>query len=115
MTTLDTGARRAHLDDGTTVGYDCCVLATGSAPVRLPVPGAEGALYLRTLADARVLCDRVGQARSVVVVGSGFIGCEAAVSMALRGCDVTVCSNDRGRRPGPQRRRRSPPGRRALG
>lgn len=95
VTTLDAGARRAHLDDGTTIGYESCVLATGSVPVRLPVPGADNAQYLRYLTDARLLSDRVGQARSVVVVGSGFIGCEAAASMALRGLDVTVCSNER--------------------
>lgn len=92
---LSPAGYRARLDDGTTVDYRNCVLATGATPTRLPVPGAEDALYLRYLADARTLRDRVGQVRSAVVVGSGFIGCEAAASLARCGLEVTVCSTER--------------------
>ncbi|MEQ3553370.1 FAD-dependent oxidoreductase [Pseudonocardia nematodicida] len=84
--------RLARLDDGRTVGYRRCVLATGAAPVRPSFPGADLGLYLRTLDDARRLRDRAAGARSAVVVGSGFIGCEAAVSLARRGLEVTICS-----------------------
>ncbi|MFP5071938.1 NAD(P)/FAD-dependent oxidoreductase [Pseudonocardia nantongensis] len=93
--TLSPAEYRARLDDGTTIDYRQCVLATGATPTQLPVPGAENGLYLRYLADARTLHERIGPARSVVVVGSGFIGCEAAVSMVRRGLEVTVCSNER--------------------
>jgi len=92
---LSTDDRSARLDDGSTVTYRQCLLATGSAPTPLPVPGADSGLYLRTLADARTLDERLGQAGSAVVVGSGFIGCEAAVSLARRGLRVTVCSDER--------------------
>ena len=95
VTALFPADRRAHLDDGTEVAYDRCVLATGSAPVPLPVPGGATGRYLRTLSDARTLVERLRDVRSVVVVGSGFIGCEAAVSLAGRGLDVTVCSTER--------------------
>ena len=64
--------------------YDACVLATGAEPALLPVPGAteEWVLLLRSLATARVLRDRAAAAKTAVVVGSGFIGCEAAASLA---------------------------------
>jgi len=87
--------RLARLDDGGTVAFRQCLLATGSAAAALPVPGADTALYLRTLADARTLDERIGYAGSAIVVGSGFIGCEAAASLARRGLRVTVCSDER--------------------
>lgn len=95
VTELSTEDHRVRLDDGSTVAYRKCLLATGSAPVRLPVPGAEDGEYLRTLSDARALIGRVRPAGSVIVVGSGFIGCEAAVSLARRGLEVTMCSTER--------------------
>lgn len=70
--------------------YDALVLALGAAPTALPVPGADRALTLRSLADARKLREAAGAAQSAVVVGAGFIGCEAAASLALRGVTVTV-------------------------
>lgn len=94
VTELSTQDRRARLDDGGTVAFETCVLATGSAPVPLPVPGGADARYLRRLADARALLGDLRHARSVAIVGSGFIGCEAAASLASRGLDVTVCSDE---------------------
>jgi 3-phenylpropionate/trans-cinnamate dioxygenase ferredoxin reductase component len=82
------------LDDGEVLSYDACVLATGSEPIRLPVPGAEDPeiLVMRTVENSTRLQDRVEENGNVVVVGSGFIGCEAAASLALRGADVTLVS-----------------------
>ena len=68
--------------------YDACVLATGAEPARLPVPGADDPGILdAALAcdDARVLRARAERRRSAIVIGSGFIGCEAAASLAMRG------------------------------
>jgi len=67
---------------------DVVVLAVGSAPVR--VPGWERALVLGTADDAAVLRDRLSRARSLVVVGAGWIGAEVAGVAAGAGCDVTV-------------------------
>src|SRR5215213_6554502 len=77
--------------------YDACVLATGSEPVRLPVPGAADPeiLVMRTLENSDRLRDRVGDGDRVVVVGSGFIGCEVAASLSLRGAKVTLVSLER--------------------
>lgn len=89
VTGLDAGRRLATLADGSRVRFGRCLLATGAAPRRPPVPGAEHALLLRTLDDARRLRDRAPGAR-VVVIGGGFIGVEAAASLAARGAVVTV-------------------------
>ncbi len=81
-------------DAGERFSYDACVLATGSEPVRIPVPGAEDPeiLVMRTLENSARLRERVGGGDRAVVVGSGFIGCEAAASLSLRGADVTLVS-----------------------
>ena len=93
---LDPAARELHLQDGASMRYDACVLATGSAPCRLPVPGADhpAVHHLRSRADADALLAAARQARTAVVVGSGFIGCEAAASLAARGIEVTVLSQE---------------------
>jgi NADPH-dependent 2,4-dienoyl-CoA reductase/sulfur reductase-like enzyme len=91
---LDTDHRVVTLSDGETLGYGCCILATGASPKPLPVPGAEGSgvRYLRSRQQARQLRAAAAAARSAVVVGSGFIGCEAAASLARRGLAVTLVS-----------------------
>jgi NADPH-dependent 2,4-dienoyl-CoA reductase/sulfur reductase-like enzyme len=96
VTALDPAARRLRLADGSTLGYDACVLATGAAPARLPLPGADDPqiLSLRSLHDARILRGRAEAARSAVVIGSGFIGCEAAASLAMRGLRVALVSDE---------------------
>ncbi|MDA0168367.1 FAD-dependent oxidoreductase [Solirubrobacter taibaiensis] len=94
--TLDLTARTLTLFTGEAIPYDACVLATGAEPMVLPVPGAteEWVLLLRSLATARVLRDRAATAKTALVVGSGFIGCEAAASLAMRGVDVTLISDE---------------------
>jgi NADPH-dependent 2,4-dienoyl-CoA reductase/sulfur reductase-like enzyme len=91
---LDPGARTVTLAGGETLAFGACVLATGSEPARLPVPGAEHALLLRSLDSAIELERRAADAHSAVVIGSGFIGCEAAASLALRGLRVTLISDE---------------------
>jgi 3-phenylpropionate/trans-cinnamate dioxygenase ferredoxin reductase component len=76
------------------IRYDACVLATGSEPMRLPVPGADDPeiLVMRTVENSSRLRERVGEDDRVLVVGSGFIGCEAAASLSLRGAKVILIS-----------------------
>lgn len=83
--------------------YDACVIATGSEPVRLPVPGGDDPeiLTMRTIADSTRLQERVVPGARVVVIGSGFIGCEAAASLSMRGARVTLISMEEA----PQRER----------
>lgn len=70
--------------------YDVLVLACGAAPAALPVPGGERALQLRSLDDATQLRRAAEGADSAVVVGAGFIGCEAAASLARQGLTVSM-------------------------
>lgn len=76
--------------DGELHRYTSLVLATGASPSPLPVNGGERALLLRSLADAERLRTAGSAAKSAVVVGAGFIGCEAAASLARRGVTVTL-------------------------
>jgi len=70
--------------------YAAVVLACGATPTALPVPGGESALQLRSLTDARRLRRAGEDADAAVVIGAGFIGCEAATSLARRGVAVTL-------------------------
>lgn len=74
--------------------YDICVLATGSEPLRLPVPGADDPeiLVMRTIENSTRLQDLAKAGSKVAVVGSGFIGCEAAASLSMRGSEVAMIS-----------------------
>ena len=81
--------------DGERIAYRALVLALGAAPSPLPVPGGERALLLRALADARHVRSAAAAASSAVVIGAGFIGCEAAASLAMRGLSVTLVAPDR--------------------
>ena len=81
--------------DGSTYAetYDRLVLATGSSPVALPLPGADDPRVLRlwTIPDMDAILARIGAgARRAVVVGAGFIGLEAAENLRARGLAVTV-------------------------
>jgi 3-phenylpropionate/trans-cinnamate dioxygenase ferredoxin reductase component len=99
---LDRDRRVVDTEDGE-VSYDSLVLATGSEPIRIPVPGADDPeiLVMRTIENSERLKTRVGKESRVVVVGSGFIGCEAAASLSLRGAEVSLISLEEG----PQRER----------
>ncbi|AFM15644.1 NAD(P)H-nitrite reductase [Mycolicibacterium chubuense NBB4] len=83
-------ARRIVTAGGEEYPYSALVLASGASPSPLPVPGGERALQLRSLDDADRLRAAATEARSAVVIGAGFIGCEAAASLASRGLSVTL-------------------------
>ncbi|MEU7876191.1 FAD-dependent oxidoreductase [Dactylosporangium sp. NPDC049140] len=89
---VDRAARQVELGDGQRIGFDALLLATGSTPRTLDVPGGylDGVLQLRTLPDS----DRIGAAlvdgARLVVVGAGWIGLEVAAAARQRGAAVTV-------------------------
>ncbi|WIX76500.1 FAD-dependent oxidoreductase [Amycolatopsis carbonis] len=90
------GEREIRTASGAVHGFTQCVLATGAEPARPPVPGADHpeVRCLRSLSSSRELRSAAEGARSAVVVGAGFIGCEAAVSLARLGLQVTVLCAD---------------------
>jgi len=88
---LEAGARCIELADGATLRYDQLVIATGARPRLLRnLPSHSGVHVLRTLRDCERLRDAAGRARSAIVVGGGFIGCEVAASLRMLGLDVTL-------------------------
>jgi 3-phenylpropionate/trans-cinnamate dioxygenase ferredoxin reductase component len=88
--------RQLELASGERIGYDRLLLATGAAPRRLRLPGAEldGVRYLRTRRDADALAAAAADAEHVVVVGTGWIGSEAAASIRQLGRQVTLLGPD---------------------
>jgi 3-phenylpropionate/trans-cinnamate dioxygenase ferredoxin reductase component len=93
---IDAGARTVRLSGGRVLEYVTCVLSTGAEPNRLPVPGSDdpAVRVVRTLDDVRELLVRLGDGDAVVVIGSGFIGCEIAASLRRRGHPVTLMSDE---------------------
>jgi 3-phenylpropionate/trans-cinnamate dioxygenase ferredoxin reductase subunit len=89
---IDAGARAVVLADGRRVAFDRLLLATGSEPRSLAVPGADlhGVHYLRTIDDADTLREAALAASRVVVIGGGWIGAEAAASIRELGREVTL-------------------------
>jgi 3-phenylpropionate/trans-cinnamate dioxygenase ferredoxin reductase subunit len=93
---LHADVRSVALSGGRELQYDTCVLATGAEPRRLPIPGADdpAVLVLRTLDQLRELTARLRSGEPVSVIGSGFIGCEIAASLRMRGHPVTMISDE---------------------
>lgn len=89
---LDPSARQALLSDGTRLGYDRCLLATGGTARTLPAfPASSPAVhYLRTLDDARALRARLRPGQHIAVVGGGFLGLEIASTALGLGVDVSI-------------------------
>jgi nitrite reductase (NADH) large subunit len=93
VTGIDAAAKVVRADDGLEVPYDVLILATGSDPVRLPLPGADlkGVVTFRDLDDVEAMvaaAQRPGA--KAVVIGGGLLGLEAAYGLAKRGMDATV-------------------------
>ena len=84
--------RHVRLDDHVVVPFDALLLATGSHPRPLPVPGAdlEGVHFLRTLADADRIRAGLGSGVRLLIVGAGYIGLEVAATARELGVEVTV-------------------------
>lgn len=89
---FDVAAHRIKCGDGKEIPYDKLLIATGAIPRRLAVEGTDlpGVHYLRWLNDALHLRNSLRQRPKVLVVGTGFIGCEVAASAKQVGCDVTL-------------------------
>lgn len=92
VTAVDRSAAEVVLADGDRIRYDRLLLATGSYPRRLDVPGADatGVHYLRTLGDSTRLREVFRARGRVVVIGAGWIGLEGAAAAATLGAQVTI-------------------------
>ena len=89
---LDVGAHEVVLAGGERIPFDAALLATGSEPRTLSIPGAEldAVHYLRTHPDSDAIAARIRGSKHIVVIGAGWIGCEVAASARQLGADVTL-------------------------
>lgn len=92
VTHVDRKNRVVSAEDGTTERYDRLLLATGSNPFILPVPGKDlsGVIGYRDIYDTNYMIEAAAKHKHAVVIGGGLLGLEAANGLKLRGMDVTV-------------------------
>ncbi|QNH15554.1 nitrite reductase large subunit [Xanthomonas sp. SS] len=92
VTRIDRIKRKVIAADGTEAPYDRLLLATGSLPIVLPVPGKElkGVIGYRDMHDTQTMIDTATRKRHAVVIGGGLLGLEAANGLKQRGMKVTV-------------------------
>jgi nitrite reductase (NADH) large subunit len=92
VTKIDRKTREVHADDGTVESYDRLLLATGSLPFILPIPGKDlpGVIAYRDIKDTNEMITASAQYKSAVVIGGGLLGLEAANGLRVRGMEVTV-------------------------
>ncbi len=89
---IDRKRRMVRSRNGTIAPYDRLLIATGSDPIILPLPGKDlpGVVTFRDLDDVNRMLEKSGHGRRAVVIGGGLLGLEAAHGLNLRGMHVTV-------------------------
>lgn len=92
VTAIDPARHEVHTDAGATARYDKLVLATGSTPRTLPLPGADAqrVLTLRTRQDSDAIREFFGAGKRLVIIGGGWIGLEVAAAARTADTEVTV-------------------------
>jgi nitrite reductase (NADH) large subunit len=89
---VDRAAKVVRAEGGLEVGYDRLILAVGSDPIRLPLPGADlaGVVTFRDLDDVEAMIAAAKPGAKAVVIGGGLLGIEAAYGLSKRGMTSTV-------------------------
>ncbi|MBP2111099.1 nitrite reductase large subunit NirB [Paenibacillus silagei] len=92
VTSIDTAARTVYTNKGVTAAYDELILATGSNPFMLPIPGTEkeGVIAFRDIKDTEIMQDVSQKYSKALVIGGGLLGLEAARGLLHLGMDVSV-------------------------
>ena len=94
---VDTAEKTITFEDGEILSFDSLLIATGGVPRQLPFEAGtplENVLTLRSFADTDAIMATAGDDAKAVLIGASFIGMEAACSLKVRGCDVTVVAPD---------------------
>jgi NADPH-dependent 2,4-dienoyl-CoA reductase/sulfur reductase-like enzyme len=96
VASLDVKRKRLILKSGKEFGFQKLIIATGSRPRTLNVPGSHlhNLFYLRTLTDSKTIRSAAEKAKHAVVIGGGFIGMEVASILAQKGIEVALVVND---------------------
>jgi NADPH-dependent 2,4-dienoyl-CoA reductase/sulfur reductase-like enzyme/nitrite reductase/ring-hydroxylating ferredoxin subunit len=89
---IDPKTKQVTLSDGRSLVYGALLLATGTEPVRLEIPGDDlpHVCYLRSLSDSRRIIGKAKNAKRAVVIGASFIGLEVAASLRERKLEVAI-------------------------
>ena len=89
---INADSNAVELADGSQIGFDKLLLATGAAPLLPPIPGLAGLKFhvLRTLSDALALREALPRVKRALVLGGGLIGMHAAENLAKGGVEVSV-------------------------
>jgi len=89
---IQRGYNKVIAEDGTEVKYDNLIIATGSNPFIIPIPGVdkEGIISFRDIDDCKTMIEAAKQYKKVAVIGGGLLGLEAAKGLVNLGMDVTV-------------------------
>jgi nitrite reductase (NADH) large subunit len=92
VTRIDPVSKTVHADNGISADYDKLIIATGSMPIIIPVPGHKlaGVLTYRDLDDVQAMLLAAKSRGKAVVIGGGLLGLEAAAGLAEQGMDVTI-------------------------
>lgn len=92
VTEIDRVNRKVITDDDTVAEYDRLILATGSVPVMLDIPGKdlEGVISFRDINDVKVMIETAKTHKKAIVIGGGLLGLEAANGLMIQGMDVSV-------------------------
>jgi len=92
VSAIDPRAKKVTLENGVSFAYEKLVLATGSHPIMLPIPGMDlpGAMSFRVMADVNAMTNGAQKGRPAVVIGGGLLGIEAAYGLAQAGVKVTL-------------------------
>jgi NADPH-dependent 2,4-dienoyl-CoA reductase/sulfur reductase-like enzyme/nitrite reductase/ring-hydroxylating ferredoxin subunit len=96
VVSVDAGQKTVKFSDGQKLTYDSLLVATGGVPRKLPFQSddQENVFLLRSFTDSDAIIAAAGKGKHAVVIGASFIGMEAASSLKIRGCEVTVVAPD---------------------
>jgi len=92
VTAIDADAKTVTAESGLTLSYDKLLMATGSNPFIIPVPGVDlpGVVTFRDIDDVNRMLDAARSGGNAVVIGGGLLGLEAAVGLKTNGMNVTI-------------------------
>lgn len=95
VTEIRRGHKLVRAEDGTEAGYDALIIATGSSPFIIPVPGAdkEGVVTFRSIDDCKTMIGAAKEFKRAAVIGGGLLGLEAARGLLNLGMETTVIHN----------------------
>ena len=97
VSSVDTTNNKLNFVDGDHLEYDKVLLCTGGKANTLSIPGSDlsGVITLRSMGDSGRIRDRAKEVKKVVIIGSSFIGLEAAMSLQKLDCEITVVSPEK--------------------